>query len=242
MHVSCTYDMKGAYARVLLQSLTRAPHANIAAAEVEKHQQTSQSEARSSSSSKTSSQHHSKKQQRRQQQQQQQQQQGQNQQQTSQHEAAVAAAAAAAAAAAQGGEEEEEAYQRLVKQDVVQLVPFVLFRCFDQVEHTEIVKVPVLFTICDRKVALGLAGFVDDFIDKFWRVFEGQLPHLFQDSFSQRRFLLHEVDVVVDPSHDKLIPNLQSGLPESDWQPHCCKLSFLTKQAENQHVAQSMCA
>ena len=170
-----------------------------------------------SSSSKTSSKHHNLK-----------------------HEAA--ATATAAAAAAQGGEEEEQAHQRLVKQDIVQLTPLVLFRCFDQVKHTEIVKVPVLFTICDCKVALGLAGFVDDLIDKFRRVIERQLPDLFQDSFSQGGFLLHEVDVVVDPSHDKLIPNLQSGLPESDWQQHCCKLSFLTKQAENQHVAQSICA
>jgi len=63
---------------------------------------------------------------------------------------------------------------------------------------------------------------------------------LFQDSFSQRRLLLHEVDVVVDPSHDKLIPNLQSRLPESDWQQQLCRSGCLTTQATNQHVAQIM--
>ena len=114
-----------------------------------------------------------------------------------------------AAAAARGGRgEEQEAHQWLVKQDIVKLIPLVLFRCFDQVQHTKVVEVPELFTICDGEVTFGLAGFVDDLIDKFRRVFKRQLPHLVQNTFAQRRLLLHEVDVVVDPSHDKLIPNL----------------------------------
>ena len=102
----------------------------------------------------------------------------------------------------------EDPYQRLVKQDVVDVTPLVLLRSLDQIEYTEIVKVSILLSICYCKVALRLAGLVDDLIHKFWRILKGQLPHLLQNALAQGRLLLHEVNVVVHPAHHKLISNL----------------------------------
>lgn len=105
-------------------------------------------------------------------------------------------------------EESESTHYRLIEQDVVEVIATVLLCCNNQSQHTEGIEVSVLLHIHNRKVPCRPASLVDDLIDKFVRVLEGQLCNLLQNALAQGRPLLHEVDVRVHEAHDELEPHL----------------------------------
>ena len=100
-------------------------------------------------------------------------------------------------------------HQWLIKKDVFNVISLILLRCFDQIKDAEIVEVSKSLAVRHCTVAVRLAGPLNNLIHKLWRIFKRQFSHLLKNAFAQRAFLLHEVDMVVNPPHHKLVANLQ---------------------------------